>query len=266
MKIAGKTVIVTGAASGIGLALAARFLREGAKGVVMADIQREALQAAARQVGGLAVACDVTREDEVRALIAEAERAFGSVDIYVSNAGVARWGGLETPDPDWTLSWQLHVMAHLYAARVLMPKMAAQGVGYFIITASAAGLLSHINSASYATTKHASVGFAEYLSIAYGGQGVQVSVLCPQQVRTAMTQGREKSVSAVDGAIEPEAVADCVVAGIEKGGFLMLPHPTVIDYLRRKTADYDRWLAGMRRLLDRFSGADSTSPPTPHQQ
>jgi short-subunit dehydrogenase len=144
-------------------------------------------------------------------------------------------------------------MAHVYAARILMPQMTARGAGYFIITASAAGLLSHVNSASYAVTKHAAVAFAEYLSITHGEQGVRVSVLCPQQVRTGMTRGFGNSVSAVDGTLEPDVVADSVIAAMEAEHFLILPHPSVLDYFRRKATDYDRWLGGMRRLYQRFA-------------
>jgi NAD(P)-dependent dehydrogenase (short-subunit alcohol dehydrogenase family) len=253
VKISGKVAVVTGAASGIGRALAERFVREGARGVALADIQQGPLEEAASSVGGLAVTCDATQESDVRRLIERTEQQFGPIDIFVSNAGVFRRGDENTPDPVWDLAWHLHVMAHVYAARELMPKMVARGSGYFIVTSSAAGLLSHLDSASYAVTKHAAVAFAEYLAIRYGDQGVAISVLCPQQVRTAMTTDLADSVSSVAGRIEPEALADCVVECMDAERFLMLPHPAVLEYLRRKTADYDRWLAGMRRLKGRFS-------------
>jgi NAD(P)-dependent dehydrogenase (short-subunit alcohol dehydrogenase family) len=252
VKIAGKVAVVTGAASGIGRTLAERFVHEGARGVVLADIRRGPLEDAARAVGGLAIHCDATREADVRLMIASVEQQLGPVDIFVSNAGIFRGGDEQTPDADWDLSWRLHVMAHVYAARDLMPKMAARGDGYFIVTSSAAGLLSHLDSASYAVTKHAAVSFAEFLAIRHGDAGVKVSVLCPQQVRTAMTTDRTASVSAVDGRIEPEVVADCVIECMEAERFLMLPHPSVLEYLQRKSADYDRWLGGMRRLKDKF--------------
>lgn len=253
MKIEGKSAVVTGAASGIGRALARRFAGEGARGVVVADLQGGPLQAVADEIGGLAVACDVTDERAVRALAAAAEERFGAIDVFCSNAGVALEGGEEAPDDEWRLNFDLHLMAHVYAARAVAPKMAARGSGYLVNTASAAGLLTHVESATYAVTKHAAVAFAEYLAIAYGGRGVRVSVLCPQAVRTAMTKGREQGVASVDGMIEPEALADCVIETMEREEFLILPHPQVLEYLRRKTADYDRWLSGMRRLRRRFA-------------
>ena len=251
MKIADKVVVITGAAGGIGLALARRCRAEGARGLVLADLHREPLEKAAAEVGGVAVTCDVAREDDVKALVAQAERQFGTIDIFFSNAGIYRPGGEESPDGDWTLNWNIHVMAHVYASRQLMPRMAAQKSGYFVITSSAAGLLTHVVSATYATTKHAAVAFAEYLSITYGTQGVRVSVLCPQAVRTAMTENLTQTTSKVDGMLEPEDLADCVVETMDAERFLILPHPTVLEYLRRKTSDYDRWLGGMRRLKER---------------
>ena len=253
MKIEGKSAVVTGAASGIGRALARRFARDGARGVVVADLRSGPLQAVADEIGGLAVACDVTDEHAVRALAAAAEERFGAIDVFCSNAGVAPEGGEETPDEEWRLNFDLHVMAHVYAARAVAPKMAARGSGYLVNTASAAGLLTHVESATYAVTKHAAVAFAEYLAIVYGDRGVRVSVLCPQAVRTAMTEGRGQGVASVDGMIEPAALADCVIETMEREEFLILPHPQVLEYLRRKTADYDRWLSGMRRLRRRFA-------------
>lgn len=257
MKIEGKTAVITGAASGIGRALARRFVEEGARGVVVADVQREALQAVADELGAeraLAVPCDVTSEAAVQALVAAAEDRFGPIDIFCSNAGIAQTGGEDAPDAEWDINWNLHVMAHVYAARAVVPGMVARGEGYLVNTASAAGLLTHVDSATYAVTKHAAVAFAEYLSIAHGADGVRVSVLCPQAVRTAMTQGREQSVASVDGMIEPEVLADCVVETMAREEFLILPHPVVLEYMRRKTGDYDRWLSGMRRLRQKFAG------------
>ena len=253
MKIEGKTAVVTGAASGIGRALARRFAREGARGVAVADLRSGPLQAVADEIGGLAVECDATDERAVQSLVAAAEKRFGPIDVFCSNAGVAIEGGEEAPDDEWRLNFDLHVMAHVYAARAVAPKMAARGSGYLVNTASAAGLLTHVESATYAVTKHAAVAFAEYLAIAYGDHGVRVSVLCPQAVRTAMTEGREQGVASVDGMIEPEVLADCVIETMEREEFLILPHPQVLEYLRRKTADYDRWLSGMRRLRGWFA-------------
>lgn len=248
MRIEGSVAVVTGAAGGIGFALARRFVHLGAKGVVLADVRQAPLEAAAAQLGALALTCDSAREQDVRALIEQAQARFGPIDLYVSNAGVFQPGTEAAPDAQWTLNWQLHVMAHVYAARVLMPKMSARGTGAFVITASAAGLLTHADSATYAVTKHAAVAFGESLSVRYGDSGVHIAVLCPQAVRTAMTQGIERDASMVDGMLEPDAVADSLVDALAQERFLVLPHPSVLEYFRRKAADYDRWLRGMRRL------------------
>ena len=253
MQIDGRVVVVTGAASGIGRALARRFAADGAKGVAVADVAARPLEAVADEIGGLAVPCDVTKEHAVRALAAAAEERFGPIDVFCSNAGLAREGGEEAPDAEWRLNFDVHVMAHVYAARAVAPKMAARGGGYLVNTASAAGLLTHVESATYAVTKHAAVAFAEYLAIAYGDRGVRVSVLCPQAVRTAMTEGREAGVASVDGMIEPEELASCVIETMAREEFLILPHPQVLGYLRRKAEDYDRWLEGMRRLKRRYA-------------
>ena len=257
MKLEGKVCVVTGAASGIGAALARRFRAEGARAVVVADVREAPLQAVADEIGGLAVACDVAREADIARLVAAAEDAYGPIDVFCGNAGIARMGGEDTPDAVWRLNWDIHVMAHVYAARVLAPKMAARGEGYLVITASAAGLLNHLDSATYAVTKHAAVAFAEWLAITYGDRGVRVSVLCPQAVRTAMTRGDEDGVASVDGMIEPEAVADSVIEAMAAEDFLILPHAEVLEYMRRKTGDYDRWLGGMRKLRARYLAGDA---------
>lgn len=254
MKVSGKNIVITGGASGIGKALAERFHKEGAASITVADLQEDALKDVAKSVNGLAVPCDVSREADIKNLVAKAEDAYGTIDIFVSNAGIAKYGWEETPDEIWDLNWKIHVMAHVYAARAVVDKMVAQGSGYLINTASAAGLLSQIDSASYATTKHAAVAFAETLAIRYGDKGVRVSVLCPQQVRTAMTQGRAGSVSDVDGTLEPEELADCVIETMDREDFLMLPHPQVLTYIQHKASDYNRWIKGMQRLRDRFLG------------
>jgi len=252
MRIEGKICIVTGAASGIGRALARRFRAEGAKGIAIADLQQAPLKAVADEIGALAVVTDVAKEAEIQRLVARTEAELGPIDVFCSNAGIARIGGEEAPDADWQLNWDIHVMAHVYAARAVVPKMLARGGGYLVNTASAAGLLTHAYSASYSATKHAAVAFAEYLSIAHGDEGLKVSVLCPQAVRTAMTEGREHGVASADGMIEPEELADCVIETMDRETFLILPHPEVLEYMRRKTADYDRWLAGMRRFAKKY--------------
>jgi NAD(P)-dependent dehydrogenase (short-subunit alcohol dehydrogenase family) len=256
MKLTGKCIVVTGAAGGIGAALARRFAAENPRGIVVSDRDEAGIDAVARSIGALAVPCDVTKESQVRALVEEAEARFGPVDLCCSNAGVIALGGAEASDEEWQLSLGVNVMAHVYAARILVPAMLERGGGYLLQTASAAGLLTQLGSAPYSVTKHAAVALAEWLAITYGDQGLKVSVLAPQAVRTAMTAGVvDGGVAGVDGMLEPEAVADAVVAGIDAESFLILPHPEVLEYFRRKASDYERWLNGMRRLQARFGGA-----------
>ena len=256
MKIEGKVAVITGAASGIGRAMARKFKAEGAAGIAVADLQEGALIAVAEEIGGLPIVTDVSREGDIQTLVERTETEIGPIDIFCSNAGIAWLGGEDVPDADWQKNWDIHVMAHVYAARAVAPKMAARGDGYLVNTASAAGLLSHVNSATYAVTKHAAVALAEWLSIEYGTRGVKVSVLAPQAVRTAMTQGREGGVASLDGMIEAEELADCVVKTMDREEFLILPHPVVLDYLQRKTGDYDRWIGGMRKLKERYRDSD----------
>lgn len=257
MKLRDACVVVTGAASGIGSALARRFAREGARGVVVADVQDDTLEAVAREIDGLAVHCDVTQEREIEALVDEAEGRYGPIDLFCSNAGIIRMGGAEASDDDWRRSIDVNVMAHVYAARVVVPRMLERGGGSLLQTASAAGLLTQIGSAPYSVTKHAALAFAEWLSITYGDQGIKVSVLAPQAVRTAMTAGVPNGgVAGVDGMLEPDVVADAVAVGLARDDFLILPHPQVLEYFRRKASDYERWLAGMRRLQTRYGGAN----------
>jgi NAD(P)-dependent dehydrogenase (short-subunit alcohol dehydrogenase family) len=253
MQLSGKHVVVTGGASGIGAALCRRFAAEGARGVVVADLDAAGASAVAKEIGGHGVAVDVSDEAQVQSLVAEAEERFGPVDLFCSNAGIFVMGGVEAPNEGWESIWQINVMAHVYAARAVLPSMIERGEGYLLNTASAAGLLSQIGSAPYSVTKHAAVALAESISIAHGEQGIKVSVLCPQAVRTGMTAGTEGGgVAGVDGMLEPEAVADVVVEGLADERFLILPHPTVQTYAERKINDYDRWLGGMRRLQARF--------------
>lgn len=253
MEIAGRIVVVTGAASGIGRALACAFAEAGAKLVVSADLDADGAENTAELTGGIAVPTDVSREEDIRSLVETAEERHGPIDIFCSNAGILVTGGPEVTDETWQRIWDINVMAHIWAARHVVPRMIARGEGYLLNTASAAGLLNQIGAAPYAVTKHAAVGFAEWLSITYGDRGIGVSLLCPQSVRTGMTEGREASVAAVDGQLEPEPVADACLEAIRAGRFLVLPHPEVLEYMRRKTSDYDRWLGGMRRLNRRFT-------------
>ena len=248
MDIRGKVAIVTGGASGIGAGLAGRLMAEGARGVVVADIDLQRAESVAREIGAVAVRCDVSREADIQALVATAREQFGQIDIFMSNAGIlGRLGGIELEDELWDKMWQVHGMAHVWAARAVVPEMVARGEGYFVITASAAGLLNIVESAPYGVTKHAAVAFAEWLRIAYGKRGLRVSCLCPQSVQTEMTAGGTGSAG-VDGVLSAEQVAGDVVATMRDERFLVLPHPEVAKYFLNKAQDYDRWLGGMQKL------------------
>ena len=254
MDIQGKVAIITGGASGIGAALAERLAADGARGIVVADIhlaQAEGVAAAINADGGnraLALRCDVSVEADIQALVAATRARCGQVDLYFSNAGIGGGnGGFDVADPVWDKMWQIHGMAHVWAARAVVPEMVARGEGGFVVTASAAGLLNIVESAPYAVTKHAAVAFAEWLRLAYGRRGVRVSCLCPQGVATAMTAGGAGSAE-VDGMLSPAQVAADVVTALHDETFLVLPHPEVLTYLRGKTQNYDRWLGGMQKL------------------
>lgn len=251
MDLRGKTVVVTGAAHGIGKGLADRFAQDGAK-VVCADIDEIGAQNVARDIDGHAITCDVSHEDAIKALIETVEDSIGPIDLFCANAGILTLGGLEVPNEDWDRIWTINVMSHVWAARHLVPRMIARGGGYFLITASAAGVLNQPGAAPYGVTKHAAVGFAEWLSLTYGHKGLRVSVLCPQAVRSEMTRGLETSVAAIDGMLEPEDVAETCVQAIRSEQFLILPHPQVLDYMQLKAGDYERWIAGMQKLNQRF--------------
>jgi len=250
MEMKGKVIVVTGGASGIGAALVRRFAREGATGVVVADMNADAAQAVANEVNGLAIRTDVSNEANVRSLIAQATQRFGRVDVLCSNAGIALGGGVDASNADWQRIWEVNLMAHVYGARAVLPQMVERGEGYLLQTASAAGLLSHPDSALYAVTKHAAVSLAEWLSMNYGDKGIRVSCLCPQGVRTPMLMGPEggRKSFLLEGSVSPEQVADDVIAAMREERFLVLPHPEVHDFMQRKAADVDRWLGGMRRL------------------
>jgi NAD(P)-dependent dehydrogenase (short-subunit alcohol dehydrogenase family) len=256
MNLSDKVVVVTGGASGIGRALARRFADEGARGVVVADLDGAGAQDVADEIGGLGVACDVAVEAQVADLVARAATAFGPVDLFCANAGVAVGTDEAAPDSEWDLALAVNVKAHVYAARALLPAWLERGEGYFLATASAAGLLTQIGSAPYAVSKHAAVAFAEWLSVTYGDRGIRVSCLCPMGVKTAMTAGDGLATDIVATAgtmLEPEEVAAAVVEGLRAERFLILPHPEVRTFFARKADDYDRWLAGMRRLQARVS-------------
>ncbi|MBV8392427.1 MAG: SDR family oxidoreductase, partial [Alphaproteobacteria bacterium] len=250
MKLQGKVCVVTGAAGGIGEAIARRYAKEGAKGVVVADRDGARVEKVAKEIGGLAVACDVGVESEIRKLVAAAEAKFGDVDVFFSNAGIGRGGHEDATDKDWADSWAIHVMAHVYAARALVPKMLKRKSGYLLNTASAAGLLASMGSAPYGVTKAGGVALAEHLSIQYGDKGIAVSVLCPQAVYTDMLRMAGAGAASVDGVLNTDAVAQSVIEAMDEERFLILTHPQVTDYMARKL-DRDRWLRGMRRLRDK---------------
>jgi NAD(P)-dependent dehydrogenase (short-subunit alcohol dehydrogenase family) len=240
---------VTGGANGIGEALCRRFAAEGAAGVVIADTDPRA-ESLAGQLGCRAISADVSHEAGIEALVEDTVRTYGRIDLFCSNAGIFMSGGEDVGDAAWDRIWRVNVMAHVYAARAVVPRMLAAGGGYLLQTASAAGLLTQIGSAPYAVTKHAAVAFAEWLAMTYGDQGLKVSCLCPQGVRTRMLDDADGPARAFVSAtaIDPAQVADAVVEGLRAERFLILPHPEVREFFRRKADDYDRWLRGMRRL------------------
>ena len=254
MQIEGKIVVVTGGASGIGRALCESFASDGAAAVVVVDLDADGAAVVADAVGGLAIRADVADETAVVDLVAETQRQLGPIDLFCSNAGVAYSDGpggtaASASNEAWERSWQVNLMAQVYAARAVLPGMIERGAGYLLNTVSAAGLLNQIGDAAYSTTKHAAIGFAESLAITHGDDGIRVSVICPQYVATGMTAAFEHSgLVNTEEVLTPEAVADCVMEGIESETFLILPHPIVQTYMQRKVDDYDRWLGGMRKL------------------
>lgn len=265
MKVEDKHVVVTGGANGIGRALCERLHSAGAAHVSIIDLEPGPAEEVAAAVSGSAHTADVGREDQLATAIAAAQAAGGPIDLYCSNAGVGFSdgpGGTATSAPNdvWEACWRINVMAHVYAARALLPAMIERGSGYFLITASAAGLLNQIGDAAYSTTKHAAIGYAEALAITHGDDGIKVSVLAPQAVATrllaAASDGDEISGfggNDLDGILSPEEVAKATVAGLAEERFLILPHPQVARYFGHKASDYDRWLAGMRRLRKRVT-------------
>ena len=256
MNLRDKVVLVTGGASGIGRALAIRFAAEGAAGIAIVDLDGEGVGRVAAEVDGLGLRASVAQADDIERAVLETERRFGPIDLFCSNAGVGfsdapGWTAASQSDRQWQRQWDVNVMAHVRAARILLPGMIQRGGGYFLITASAAGLLSQIGDAAYATTKHAAIGFAEALAITHAEQGIGVSVLCPQAVDTPMVADRQSppiAAARADGVLPVEVVAEAVVEGLAAEHFLILPHPQVREYLPRKVEDPDRWLEGMRRF------------------
>ena len=267
MELRDRVAVVTGGASGIGRAMALAFAEEGARGVVVADLDGEGAERVAGEIGSSAIglACDVIDDAQIGAVIDRARDAFGEIDLFCANAGIALGVDLDAPLEQWDRVWQVNTRAHLLAARRLVPNWVERGEGYFLTTASAAGLVTQIGDGSYAVTKHAAVAFAEWLSVTYGGRGVRVSCLCPMGVDTPLLRGGLDSageeglgarvVQAAGTLLQPEEVADRVVQTIRDESFLVLPHPEVLEFFRRKASDYDRWIRGMQRLQATVSGA-----------
>ena len=250
MHLQDKVVVVTGGASGIGRALCCQFVSEAAKVVVVADLDYDGANTVADEIGGLALQVDVTVEADIKRLTEQVIGTYGQIDLFCSNAGISIHGDEGTSDEEWQRIWNVNVRAHIFAARAVLPGMRERGEGYLLNTASAAGLLTQIDSAPYTVTKHAAVAFAEWLSMTYGDTGIKVSCLCPQGVTTNMLSDAHDGISAFlsDTAISADECAKAVIVGLEEENFLILPHPEVADYFRRKSSDYDRWLRGMRRL------------------
>ena len=258
MELKDRVVVVTGAARGIGRALAIRFASEEPQAVVIADIDGPRLDDVARQIGATAIQSDVSRESDVQRLIAQVESTHGRIDVFCSNAGIAVAGGPEASNDQWQRIWDVNVMSHVLIARHLLPGMLARQEGYIVGTVSAAGLLNHLFAAPYGVTKAAALSFFEWLAIVHGDVGIRVSCLCPQGVKTDMLEAERAHLGInflTEGALEPEAVAEAVVKGIAEERFLILPHPEVAEYFRRKADDYDRWLRGMRRLRNSLLAA-----------
>lgn len=256
MELQNKIIAITGAGSGIGRALAVRFHAEGAKKIIAVDINLGDAQDTADRVNGVAMIADVANENDISRVIEEIESSVGAIDLFCSNAGVAIGESIDSVNSEWQASWDINVMSHVYAARHLVPRMVARGGGYFLNTASAAGLLNQIGGAAYGVTKHAAVGFGEWLAIHHKHEGIKVSMLCPQAVRTPMTAIDSKAIAAAasDGMIEPEELANCVVEALRKESFLILPHAIVLEYMRHKTSNYDRWIGGMNKLMRHIMG------------
>ena len=260
MELNGKVVIVTGGASGIGTGLCRRFREEGVRALIIADLNGEAVTALADELDAVGVALDVRDEAAIATMVSGVEAQFGQIDLFCSNAGILNLDGgdfwaTSSANEVWQANWEIHVMAHVYAARACLPAMIRRGEGYFLHTISAAGLLSQPYTAAYATTKHAAIGFAESLAISHGDEGIKVSCLCPQAVDTAMLGGTDGGSAGIDGILSPAQVAQAVIDGLREESFLILPHEQVEQYHLNKAQNYNRWIGGMRKLRR------SMSPP-----
>ena len=249
MELSGSTAVVTGAGSGIGRAIASRLAAAGVR-VVVNDLDAAAAEATAREIGGVPLSGDAASEAGVDALITAALAELGRIDTYVANAGIGTTHGLDATEDEWARSWDVNVMAHVRAARRLVPDWLERGDGRFVVTASAAGLLTMLGDAPYSVTKHGAVAFAEWLSATYGTRGINVHAICPLAVNTPMYEqsGPLRAVLDLDPVLNPDAVADALIEAMDDGRFLVLPHPQVKDYYSYRATDPDRWLRGMRKI------------------
>lgn len=254
MDLADKVVVVTGGANGIGAAMCQKFAQEGARKVVVSDVDEERAQTVASSIGGMAIACNVADEAQVQHLVETTLSECGQIDVFCSNAGITVKGGLESSNDDWQQMWDVNVMSRLFAARAVVPHMLERGDGYLLHTASAAGVLTEIGSASYSVTKHSDVAMAEWLSVCYGRQGIKVSAVCPLGVKTDFLDEDDPIHRYLHlHSITPEDVATSVVEGMRQEQFLILPHPEVAEFFSLKTDDYDRWIRGMQRLRQKLT-------------
>ncbi len=249
MNLNDKVIVITGGGSGIGAAMARRFAQENPKGMVIADIDLDAANHVAEDVGGVAVLTDVSDPEANKDLVEGTEDRIGPIDLFCANAGIGMVGDEQSDPSTWQRMWEINTMSHVHAARHLIPGWVARGEGYFLVTASAAGLLTNLKAAQYSVTKHAAVAFAEWLAITYGDAGLKVSALCPQFVNTPLLEGSEAfQALGANHTLEPHEVAEAVVSGLSDESFLILPHPEVEKYFQNKANDYERWLGGMRKL------------------
>ena len=254
MELGDRVVLVTGGANGIGRAICCRIAQEHPRGIVIADRDLDAARDVAAEVGGIAIACDVSCENDVKAVVEQTHQQYGRIDAVVSNAGVTSKGGFETSDADWDRLWRVNVLAHVYLSRAAVPKMVEQGGGAFVVTASAAGLLTEIGSAAYSVTKHGAVAFAEWLSVHYRNQGLKVACLCPAGVAPNFLDLDDPIHQFLHlSSVTPEHVADCVIEALRQETFLVLPHPEVGEFFEFKTKDYDRWLHNFAHVNTRLN-------------
>ena len=252
MKVKGKRVVITGAASGIGQSLAIAFHSACAAAVLVSDINEAGVQTVAAEIKSKGIVTDVTNEQDIIRLVKESNNHCGGIDIFCSNVGIGAYEDfLKLTNTEWRKMFDTNLMSHIYVVRHVLPQMLDRGSGYLVFTASAAGLLSQIGSVTYSVTKHAVVSFAEWLKITYGKMGIGVSCVCPQAVHTAMT-AQGAGVAGIDGIIEPEAVANDVLEAVENEQFLVTPHKEVLEYIKYKASDYEGWIDGMQNLQEKF--------------